>query len=465
MNKSPRVRKTILLLSLSILLLPQPVLIGQDQVSEQTRKWLTALLNKESVAIQQLRKVPVEDCDYVLRELAEQEQLAPNDPDWPYYQGVVCERAHQFEQAIRHYARARELHPSLSVQIQMARCYDALNQWNEGIAELLPLFEKDPANLRVALTLAEYQYKKADPAAAVTTLKRTLESTPEGSAELFQQMGLCYRALRDEEAAVRCFEQAVTLNPQYVPAFFALARSFMRNGDQEKGMRIIKIACRFAQSASQPYYEIPLILHYSGETEVAEQRAQARLLRDLAAGANPNEALYTLAALYAQTGHGKRASYYLGEALKNGFNNFYRILQDPELDTLREESYFQGQLLSYWPVELEAFTPDFDKHNVADRTRPLFEGADANQFSIWVNRHLVYPQECKKLKIEGDVLVSFDILPDGTLSDPEVITSPHPALGEEALRVVQMSPKWTPATEDGEPVKYTFMFPVYFRLK
>ena len=54
-----------------------------------------------------------------------------------------------------------------------------------------------------------------------------------------------------------------------------------------------------------------------------------------------------------------------------------------------------------------------------------------------------YPKE---ELLEGRVLIGFTVEKDGSLTNFEIVeSSGHPALDEEALRVVQLMPKWKPS--------------------
>lgn len=114
--------------------------------------------------------------------------------------------------------------------------------------------------------------------------------------------------------------------------------------------------------------------------------------------------------------------------------------------------------------------------------RPLFMGGDFNTFTIWVSQNLVHPNVAKG--IEGSVMLLFTIDVDGTIKDVKVrgwgddydikwkpddpeakIPEEVEALYAEAVRVVSMSPKWTPGKIDGRPVAVTCGFFVPFRGK
>ena len=94
--------------------------------------------------------------------------------------------------------------------------------------------------------------------------------------------------------------------------------------------------------------------------------------------------------------------------------------------------------------------------------KPSFNGGDVNDFNKWVAQNMRYPEEAIKKKISGRVMVSFVVGSDGVVKDVKVLRGVDPLLDAEAVRVVSSSPKWTPATKDGEPVAINYTFPVIF---
>ena len=97
--------------------------------------------------------------------------------------------------------------------------------------------------------------------------------------------------------------------------------------------------------------------------------------------------------------------------------------------------------------------------------KPTFQGNDAATFAKWVAERLTYPKEAKDQKIQGRVMVAFDVCEDGVVRNVKVLRGVNPALDTEALRVINSSPKWEPGFQDGKPVKVTYQFPVVFLLK
>lgn len=97
--------------------------------------------------------------------------------------------------------------------------------------------------------------------------------------------------------------------------------------------------------------------------------------------------------------------------------------------------------------------------------KPKFNGGDANEFSKWVNQNLVYPEIAKENGVQGRVTMQFTVNPDGSVKNVKVLRGVDPSLDQEAVRVISMSPKWTPGKQRDRAVKVTYTFPVIFQLR
>ena len=78
--------------------------------------------------------------------------------------------------------------------------------------------------------------------------------------------------------------------------------------------------------------------------------------------------------------------------------------------------------------------------------------------------NLKYPETCRKEGIQGRVVIKFVVNTDGSIVDMEEVRSPHADLTAEAMRIIKMMPKWTPATVGGKTVRSRFFLPVMFWL-
>ena len=108
--------------------------------------------------------------------------------------------------------------------------------------------------------------------------------------------------------------------------------------------------------------------------------------------------------------------------------------------------------------------------NGADTTWFEFEKAASypggtDSLRKYLARNLRYPHLAKVQSIQGTVRVQFTITKDGSLEDIFVVKPIDPSLDQEALRLVNKMPNWTPAMQDGRLVKMYFVLPVVFQLR
>jgi periplasmic protein TonB len=92
-----------------------------------------------------------------------------------------------------------------------------------------------------------------------------------------------------------------------------------------------------------------------------------------------------------------------------------------------------------------------------------FSGGDS-AWKRFVTRHLVYPKEAVRKKIQGTVTVQFLVGKDGTVSDVEALDGPE-ELRQSAINVVLKSRKWYPAVQRGRYVNECKKLDIVFKLQ
>lgn len=97
-------------------------------------------------------------------------------------------------------------------------------------------------------------------------------------------------------------------------------------------------------------------------------------------------------------------------------------------------------------------------------TMPSFMGGDINAFSRWCSEHIKYPPMAIDNGSQGRVMMQFVVERDGSVSRVTVLCGVDKYLDEEAMRVVQSSPKWTPGSNRGKPVRVYVQVPIIFTL-
>jgi periplasmic protein TonB len=87
----------------------------------------------------------------------------------------------------------------------------------------------------------------------------------------------------------------------------------------------------------------------------------------------------------------------------------------------------------------------------------------AGAWSKYIQKNLVYPEEAYKNNVMGNVIVQFIVDKQGYVTNVGLAKSAEFYLDREALRLISDSPQWTPAIQDGKPVKSYKKQPIYFR--
>lgn len=97
--------------------------------------------------------------------------------------------------------------------------------------------------------------------------------------------------------------------------------------------------------------------------------------------------------------------------------------------------------------------------------QPSFDGKGNAFFMEYVGSNLKYPSADIENKTEGKVYVQFVIEKDGAMTNVEVLkNNGSERMAEEAIRVIENSPKWEPGKQRGKPVRVRMVIPISFKL-
>ncbi|CAH0168810.1 hypothetical protein SRABI27_01547 [Pedobacter sp. Bi27] len=101
---------------------------------------------------------------------------------------------------------------------------------------------------------------------------------------------------------------------------------------------------------------------------------------------------------------------------------------------------------------------------VSVEKQPAFPGGISN-FYRYLSHEIKYPEAAKRNNTKGKVFASFIVEKNGTLADIQIIRSLSPETDKEAVRVLNKSPRWNPALQNGIPVRVKYNMAINFALK
>lgn len=83
----------------------------------------------------------------------------------------------------------------------------------------------------------------------------------------------------------------------------------------------------------------------------------------------------------------------------------------------------------------------------------------------WLGQNIKYPAIARENGIEGQVVLSFVVEKDGSITEIRPLRELGGGCTDEAIRVVKSMPKWKPGKQNGRPVKVKYTLPVKFKLE
>ena len=95
-------------------------------------------------------------------------------------------------------------------------------------------------------------------------------------------------------------------------------------------------------------------------------------------------------------------------------------------------------------------------------TEPSFMGGDENTFVKWLSDKIVRPDNCTH---SGQMLVSFVIQADGTVTNVKIMRGVCEVLDALVLKAVSDSPAWTPGKVEELPVNVMYTMPIVFKYR
>ncbi len=112
-------------------------------------------------------------------------------------------------------------------------------------------------------------------------------------------------------------------------------------------------------------------------------------------------------------------------------------------------------------VEVNPLFPGCDDIKEKDAQRKCSE----EKMLQFIYGNIQYPSIARENGVEGMVVVQFVVEKDGSCTNINVIRDIGAGCGDEAKRIVQIMPKWSPGRQRDRPVRVMFTLPVRFKLE
>lgn len=126
-----------------------------------------------------------------------------------------------------------------------------------------------------------------------------------------------------------------------------------------------------------------------------------------------------------------------------------------------EEELLEDEIFNFSLVETKPVYPGCEKLVTEDEKFMCFN----QNIMTHIGRNFVFPELARQQGIQGKVYVNFIIEKNGEVSNVTIARGVEKLIDEEAIRVIQSLPTFTPALQDGEPVRMQYTVPINARLQ
>ncbi len=117
------------------------------------------------------------------------------------------------------------------------------------------------------------------------------------------------------------------------------------------------------------------------------------------------------------------------------------------------------------PPTEAAIVEDNSVHDFASiEVQPSFPGG-MDKFYGYVAKNFNYPAAARENGVSGRIIMSFVVEKDGSLTDIKVLRDLGMGTGDEAIRLLKKSPKWSPGVQNGRNVRVQYTLPIMLNLE
>lgn len=152
------------------------------------------------------------------------------------------------------------------------------------------------------------------------------------------------------------------------------------------------------------------------------------------------------------------------------------VLQQPEIIEVPDEKEIIQNIEVNLDVEVNENTVvqevvpvgDVEEEEIEEifqiaETQPTPEGG-MQKFYEYIQKNLTYPEQARRMGIEGKVFVEFIVDKQGKLTEVKALKGIGAGCDEEAVRVVKNAPNWSPGKQRGRAVKVKMVVPIFFKM-
>ncbi|MFZ1129200.1 MAG: tetratricopeptide repeat protein [Terriglobales bacterium] len=191
---------------------------------------------------------------------------------------------------------------------------------------------------------------------------QAFQRTGQGSAAVFNKIGICQLLLRRHKEARKSFEQAIRVDYRYADAYnnlgvvyYAIGENTHQSGNFNKAIKMYDKAIAFSSRSASFYsnrgaayfakkhYELASADYSTAiqlDPDIFERTSRSGVQAMLPSPEERARYEYVVAKLYAKAGITDRSLRYLQKAMEDGYKDISNVYKDNEFSDLRKDPRF-----------------------------------------------------------------------------------------------------------------------------
>ncbi len=313
---------------------------AQKRYGEALDDIITALkIDYDDKAYYEMLEVADSALAQTVSKLKVQKLKAPKEGAWPYYIGVVYERACQDAKAIPLYKEALSLEANPTVAKRISACYEETGNYAKALEYCDQAIMLDTVKTDMLMAKSDLLYKTGKATEALGLLDEYVAANPDKELGYSKRGWLKYHIGKLDDA-IEDYSMAITIEPQEPYFYFGRGCAYQRKGDNDKARadfeQTIKLDSIPAQASCSFYAYC-----YLGNKDKAIEIADSAMSKENRSNC------YNWACLYAVMGDNDKALSYLRKAFELGYRDFAWMRADYDLDSIRNTAAFKALVAEY----------------------------------------------------------------------------------------------------------------------
>lgn len=278
--------------------------------------------------------------DILLAKLRIEQAKDKNNSLWPYYQAIIYENSEEFLKAIEAYKKADDISTSDALMERISNCYSELGEYDLALNYINKAIVMDSTETSYLSQKGSILYELGRTKEAIDVYTAYIDKNPDDAYGYYER-GFAKDNTGDRSGALEDYTTSLVINPDDAYALVERGDCYRALGKEDAAIADYKKATEIDTT-----YTANSCAHYA-YLALGEKDKAIAFMDSVFAHNQDKGTYYDAACLYSRMGEYDKAMSYLNQALQKGFRRLNHIMNDQDLDGLKNRQDFKALIDEY----------------------------------------------------------------------------------------------------------------------